>query len=169
MFHEEKLGTAVLVTAQGIGAVCMGLTHRGALRPVRHTPRAARRCSVALPVALIAVRPRAHLPLAVVAIFVVGALYLGSLSSFTTVAQLRAPAELRGRVVSVLMMLLGALYPLGSIAQGAIADEIGLRATTTDAPRCCGSLLLGVWRLLRPAHPTRSATPSRPRRSATTW
>jgi len=49
------------------------------------------------------------LPLAVVAIFAVGALYLGTLSSFTTVAQLRAPAELRGRVVSVLMMLIGAL------------------------------------------------------------
>ena len=65
----------------------------------------------------------------VVAIFFVGFLYLGSLSSFTTIAQLRAPAALRGRVVSVLMMLIGALYPIGSIAQGAIADEIGLRAT----------------------------------------
>ena len=79
----------------------------------------------------------------------VGGLYLGSLSSFTTVAQLRAPAELRGRVVSVLMMLLGALYPLGSIAQGAIGDEIGLRATTTIAA-LVQLLLLGVWRLLRP-------------------
>jgi predicted MFS family arabinose efflux permease len=85
----------------------------------------------------------------VVAIFAVGALYLGSLSSFTTVAQLRAPAELRGRVVSVLMMLIGALYPVGSIVQGAIADQIGLRATTTAAAVLLGVLLLGA-RLLRP-------------------
>jgi predicted MFS family arabinose efflux permease len=91
----------------------------------------------------------ARKPLAIVAIFFVGGIYLGSLSSFTTVAQLRAPAELRGRVVSVLMMLIGALYPIGSIAQGAIADEIGLRATTTGAAVLLGALLL-TWRLLRP-------------------
>ena len=79
----------------------------------------------------------------------VGCLYLGSLSSFTTVAQLRAPAALRGRVVSVLMMLIGALYPIGSIVQGAIADEIGLRATTAGAAVLLGALLL-AWRVLRP-------------------
>ena len=64
---------------------------------------------------------------------VVGFLYLGCLSSFMTIAQLRAPAELRGRVMSTLMVLLGTLYPLGAILQGAIADEIGLRATTAGA------------------------------------
>ena len=84
-----------------------------------------------------------------VAIFVVGFLYLGSLSSFTTIAQLRAPAALRGRVVSVLMMLIGALYPIGAVVQGAIADEIGLRATTAGAAILLGALLL-AWRLLRP-------------------
>ncbi len=47
------------------------------------------------------------------------------------------------------MMLIGSLYPIGSIAQGAIADEIGLRATTTAAAVLLGGLLL-VWRLLRP-------------------
>jgi predicted MFS family arabinose efflux permease len=102
-----------------------------------------------LPVALVLYALAPTLPLAVVAIFGVGALYLGSLSSFTTVAQLRAPPELRGRVVSVLMMLIGALYPIGSIAQGAIADEIGLRATTTGAAVLLGALLL-TWRVLRP-------------------
>jgi predicted MFS family arabinose efflux permease len=47
------------------------------------------------------------------------------------------------------MMLIGALYPLGSIVQGAIADEIGLRATTTGAAVLLGALLL-AWRVLRP-------------------
>ncbi len=102
-----------------------------------------------LPVALVLYALAPTLPLAVVAIFVVGFLYLGSLSSFTTIAQLRAPAALRGRVVSVLMMLIGALYPIGSIVQGAIADEIGLRATTAGAAILLGVLLL-AWRLLRP-------------------
>jgi predicted MFS family arabinose efflux permease len=148
VFHEEKLGTAVLVTAQGLGAVCMGLGlatlfgrfgTRHVLLGVLFT----------LPAALVLYALAPTLPLAMVAIFAVGALYLGSLSSFTTVAQLRAPAELRGRVVSVLMMLIGALYPIGSIVQGAIADEIGLRATTTGAAALLGALLL-TWRVLRP-------------------
>ena len=48
------------------------------------------------------------------------------------------------------MMLIGALYPIGSIMQGAIADEIGLRATTTGAAVLLGALLL-AWRILRPS------------------
>jgi MFS family permease len=148
VFHEEKLGTAALVTAQGVGAVCMGLglaTLFGRLG----TRRVLLAILFLLPGALALYALAPTLPLAVVAIFAVGALYLGTLSSFTTVAQLRAPAELRGRVVSVLMMLIGALYPVGSIVQGAIADEIGLRATTTGAAVLLAALLL-AWRVVRP-------------------
>jgi MFS family permease len=148
VFHEEKLGTAVLVTAQGVGAVCMGLG-LATLFARFGTRRVLLGVLFMLPIVLVLYALAPTLPLAVVAIFAVGAVYLGTLSSFTTVAQLRAPAELRGRVVSVLMMLIGALYPIGSIAQGAIADEIGLRATTTGAAILLGALLL-VWRVLRP-------------------
>ena len=148
VFHNEKFGTAALVTAQGVGAVCMGLA-LGTLFGRFGTRRVLLGVLYSLPVALVLYALAPTLPLAVIAIFFVGGLYLGSLSSFTTVAQLRAPAELRGRVVSVLMMLIGALYPLGSIVQGAIADEIGLRATTTGAALLLGTLLL-AWRVLRP-------------------
>jgi predicted MFS family arabinose efflux permease len=148
VFHEEKLGTAVLVTAQGVGAVCMGLA-LATLFGRFGTRRVLLGVLFTLPGALVLYALAPTLPLAVVAIFAVGALYLGSLSSFTTVAQLRAPPELRGRVVSVLMMLIGALYPIGSIAQGAIADEIGLRATTTGAAIVLAASLLS-WRVLRP-------------------
>ena len=148
VFDEEKIGTAALVTAQGIGAVCMGLSLAGLFARF-----GARRVLLtvlgALPIALLAYALAPTLPLAVIAIFVVGFLYLGSLSSFTTIAQLRAPAALRGRVVSVLMMLIGALYPIGAVVQGAIADEIGLRATTAGAAILLGALLV-AWRLLRP-------------------
>jgi predicted MFS family arabinose efflux permease len=148
VFHDEKFGTAVLVTAQGVGAVCMGLS-LAALFARFGARRVMLTVLAALPLALVAYALAPTLPLAVVAIFVVGFLYLGSLSSFTTIAQLRSPAALRGRVVSVLMMLIGALYPIGSVAQGAIADEIGLRATTAGAAVLLGALLL-AWRLLRP-------------------
>jgi MFS family permease len=148
VFHEEKLGTAALVTAQGLGAVCMALS-LATLFARFGTRRVMLAILGALPLALVAYALAPTLPLAVVAIFVVGFLYLGSLSSFTTIAQLRAPAALRGRVVSVLMMLIGALYPIGSVVQGAIADDVGLRATTAGTAIVLALLLL-LWRLLRP-------------------
>jgi len=148
VFHEEKLGTAALVTAQGLGAVCMALS-LATLFSRFGTRRVMLTILGALPLALVAYALAPALPFAVVAIFVVGFLYLGSLSSFTTIAQLRAPAALRGRVVSVLMMLIGALYPIGSVVQGAIADDVGLRATTAGAAILLALLLL-LWRLLRP-------------------
>ena len=95
VFHEEKLGTAALVTAQGLGAVCMGLA-LATLFARFGTRRVLQGVLYTLPVALVLYALAPTLPLAVVAIFFVGGLYLGSLSSFTTVAQLRAPAELRG-------------------------------------------------------------------------
>ncbi len=103
----------------------------------------------ALPPALIAYALAPTLEVGVVAIFFVGAAYLGCLSSFTTIAQLRAPNEMRGRVMSALMVLLGVLYPLGSILQGWIADDIGLRATTAAAAVLLAVALL-VIRIVRP-------------------
>ena len=73
------------------------------------------------------------LALSALALFFVGALYLGALSTFSTIAQFRAPAAIRGRVLAVNTMILGSLYPLGAVVQGKIADNIGLRA---DNVRC---------------------------------
>jgi predicted MFS family arabinose efflux permease len=103
-----------------------------------------------LPAALCLYAFAPNLVVGVVAIFVVGFLYLGALSSFTTIAQLRSPAHLRGRVLSFLMVLLGTLYPIGSVLQGAIADRVGLRATTAGAGVLMASALLLV-RLARPS------------------
>jgi MFS family permease len=148
VFHNEQAGTAALVTAQGVGAVLMGLS-LGAL----HAHFGGRRVLLGvlwgLPAALCLYAYAPNLVLGVIAIFVVGFLYLGALSSFTTIAQLRSPAHLRGRVLSFLMVLLGTLYPLGSVLQGAIADRVGLRATTAGA----GVLMAAALLLVRVARP----------------
>lgn len=148
VFHNEQAGTAALVTAQGVGAVLMGLS-LGLLHARFGNRRVLLGVLWGLPAALVGYAFAPTLPIAVVAIFVVGFLYLGALSSFTTIAQLRAPTELRGRVLSVLMVLLGTLYPLGSVAQGAIADRVGLRVTTAGAAVLMAAVLLVV-RLTRP-------------------
>jgi MFS family permease len=153
VFHAGEGGTSVLVTAQGIGAVTMGLS----VGPLS-TRFGARRVMVgalsALPVTLVAYAYAPNLAASAVAIFFVGAAYLGSLASFTTIAQLRAPAHLRGRVLSVNNVLLGSLYPLGAVLQGALGDAIGLRTTTAlSAATMAGALL--IVRVTRP-HVTRA-------------
>jgi MFS family permease len=148
VFHDEKAGTSALVTAQGIGAVVMaialgGLTHRYGHRRVLLVNLGA------LYTLLAAYALAPTLELAVVAIFFVGATYLGCLSGFLTIAQLRTPPELRGRVMSITMMLIGATYPLGSVIQGAVADVIGLRATIAGA----AAILAASVVLIRLVHP----------------
>jgi MFS family permease len=148
VLHNVKTGTSVLVTAQGIGAVTMAF----ALGPLvqRYGPRRVLVTVMGwLPLALTAYAFAPNLALSAIALVAVGALYLGALSTFTTVAQLHAPANIRGRVLAVNTVILGALYPLGSVVQGTIADSIGLRATTFGAAAVMALVLLVV-RVARP-------------------
>lgn len=148
VFDTGAGGTAALVTAQGLGAVTMALTLAALAH--RFGPRRVLLAVLwGLPPTLFVYALMPEIALSALAIFFVGLLYLGALSSFTSIAQLRAPAAVRGRVLSVLQVLLGALYPLGAVLQGAIADEIGLRTTTAGAAVLMLVLLLTA-RLLRP-------------------
>lgn len=141
-------GTAVLITAQGIGAVAMALMLGGLVE--RNGPRRVLLMMMgSLPFALAGYAIAPTLAVSAFTLFFVGALYLGALSSFTTIAQLRSPAEIRGRVLSVHTMILGSLYPLGAVLQGKIADSVGLRATTLGA----AALLLAVQLLTRVVRP----------------
>ena len=149
VFDSGAGGTAALVTGQGLGAVAMALS-LGILADRFGARRVMLAVLWLLPAALVAYGLAPALPLAVVAIFVVGFLYLGALSSFTSIGQLRAPSSVRGRVMSTLMVILGTLYPLGSLLQGAIADQVGLRTTTVGAATIMVVALLAA-RVVRPA------------------
>src|SRR5262249_29664954 len=89
------------------------------------------------------------LGLAAVGLFVLGLLYFAMLNSFTTVANLRAPREYRGRVLSVNSVVLGTLYPIGVIVQGALADHIGVRTVTIGG----AVLALAVYAIVRVRRP----------------
>jgi predicted MFS family arabinose efflux permease len=141
-------GTAILVTAQGIGAVAMALS-LSALAHRFGNARVLAGVLWGLPPALVVYAVMPTIALSAIAIFVVGFLYLGALSSFTSIAQLRAPAEVRGRVMGLLMVLLGSFYPVGTIIQGALADAIGLRATTAGAAIIMLAILV-VAKIARP-------------------
>jgi predicted MFS family arabinose efflux permease len=130
------LTTAVLVTAQGVGAVIGALALPGlALRYGRQTMLRTAIFAVPALLCLYALAPT--LALAVPAFVAVGAAYICVLSGLNTVVQLRAPVDARGRILSIYMMTLGLLYPLGAVIQGTVANGHGVRAVTVG-----GALLL---------------------------
>ncbi|MGH9189494.1 MAG: MFS transporter [Acidimicrobiales bacterium] len=131
-FGEEARGTSLLVTAQGVGAVAGAL---GLASLARRFGR--RRVLVAdlalLPFLLMAYAFAPSLELATVALVAVGAGYIGVLSGLGTVVQLRAPTALRARVLSLYMVALGVVYPIGAVIQGFLGDHFGLPAVTAGA------------------------------------
>jgi MFS family permease len=138
--------TAALTTAQGLGAVAGALL----LPPlaVRFGRGPMLVWSLALlPAILIGYGAARSLWLAVAALFGVGLVYMGVLSGLQTVAQLHAPAAYRGRVLSFFLVALGVAYPLGALAQGPVADHIGVGWTTVSAALTLGLIyLLIAWR-----------------------
>lgn len=146
-----KLGltTAVLITAQGVGAVVGALALPGlAVRFGRL--RVLRSALFVLPVLLCGYALAPTLALAVPAFVLVGAGYICVLSGLNTVVQLRAPAATRGRILSIYMMALGLVYPLGAVIQGWLANTHGVRAVTV-----AGALvLLGVLVVTAVVRPT---------------
>jgi MFS family permease len=158
VFDAGARGTSILVTAQGIGAVLMGFA-LGSLTTRYGIRRVVVSMLTLLPPALVLYAAAPVLAVSAITLLVVGALYLGALSSFFTVAQLRAPAHLRGRVLAVNNVILGSLYPLGSVIQGRVADSIGLRATTAGAAIVMAAVLLAV-RVARPGITGAIASPA---------
>jgi MFS family permease len=123
------LTTAALVTAQGVGAVIGALSLAGlATRFGRLT--VLRTALFAVPTLLCGYAVAPTLALAVPAFVAVGAAYICVLSGLNTVVQLRAPVASRGRILSIYMMALGLVYPLGAVVQGWVADTHGVRAVT---------------------------------------
>jgi MFS family permease len=148
VLDEGERGTSILVTAQGIGAVAMGLM-LGTLTQRYGPRRVVITMLSSLPVALACYALAPGIASSAIALVFVGAFYLGCLSSFFTIAQLRAPAHMRGRVVAVNNIVLGSLYPLGAVIQGKAADWWGLRATTLVS----AILLAAVWLTVRAVRP----------------
>ncbi|HKE98126.1 MAG TPA: MFS transporter [Actinomycetes bacterium] len=148
VFHAGAAGAALLVTAQGVGAVLAALA-AGPLG-ARFGPRAL------LVAALLAVGPAAVLyglsptfPVAMLALLVLGFVYLSVLGGTATVCQLRAPREFRGRIASLFMLVLGSGYPLGLVVHGWLGDRVGLPVVTTAG----GLAMLGIVLAVRAVAP----------------
>ncbi|WP_421117855.1 MFS transporter [Aquihabitans daechungensis] len=144
--------TSWFVTAQGVGAVVGAF-----LLPVLAARFGRYRMLLVsfllLPIALVLYGLAPTAAAATVALVGVGGTYMFVFSGIGTVVQLRAPAELRARVLSFYFLALGVLYPIGAVIQGPIADHIGLGEMTVLS----GVALVSVVGLLRVIRPERIA------------
>lgn len=138
--------TSVLITAQGLGAVA------GAFGLASMARRYGRRRVLltnlfTLPVLLVLYALAPNLGTAAVALVAVGAGYIGILSGLATVVQLRAPTGLRARILSLYMVALGTVYPVGAVIHGALGDRVGLRAVTIGSALLFVVIAAWVWRV----------------------
>jgi MFS family permease len=140
--------TGFLTTAQGVGAVAGALAIAPlAIRVGRD--RVLVGSLALLPFALVVYGVSSSLWWAVCSLFIVGLVYIGVLSGLSTVVQLRAPTEYRGRVLSFYLVALGVAYPVGALVQGPLVDRFGLSWTTGGTAALLAVTMLGV-RVLRP-------------------
>ncbi len=138
--------TAALTTAQGLGAVVGALILPPLAVRFGRGPMLGWSL-VLLPFVLIGYGAARSLWLAVAALFGVGLVYMGVLSGLQTVAQLHAPTAYRGRVLSFFLVALGVAYPIGALAQGPVANHIGVGWTTMVAALALALIyVLVAWR-----------------------
>jgi MFS family permease len=78
-------------------------------------------------------------------LLVVGAAESALFAAYETVLLLRLPDEMRGRVMG-LMFTVAAMFPVGAIAAGAVADVIGLRALAVIEGAIIVAMASLIWR-----------------------
>jgi MFS family permease len=152
---EKELGggsaaTGWLITGQGIGAVVVGVSF-GRLAERFGVRRIMVAALVGGPVALILYASAPSWPYAFGALVLCGGMYFAALSSFSTTANVIAPTDLRGRVLSLNQVILGAVYALSLNVEGVLGDRVGLR-TVTRTGALLSLVVLLLLRLVRPRY-----------------
>jgi MFS family permease len=146
VLHGDARATSVLVTAQGIGAVAAAFTLGSVSKRFGVSTVMFGGVGLLCP-ALIAYGLAPRLWLAAPMLMVIGLCYGYAFTSFASVAQQAAPDEMRGRVLAVNFLVLGLLFPVGTLIQGQVADAIGLRWTTAGSGMllAAGLMALAPW------------------------
>ena len=157
VLHAGQSGAALLVGAQGVGAVIGAVT----------LPSLANRTSrifvlraslVTLVVAEVLYGLSPNLTCAAVALGVLGGAYLGTLTGLNTSVQIHAPVKERARILALYTLSLSLSYPLGALVQSVFAKTWGVREVTVAAAGLVALVLLAVsltrpqfWREMGPA------------------
>lgn len=126
VFGKKNIGTSLITTAQGIGAVIVSVMLTS-FHEKYGTTRTQQSFFIGLPFVLIAFGLSPNLFFATPIALFFGVTYLGTLTSATLSSQLAAPPYLKGRISAAFMATLGLLFPLSALIQSVIVEMFGAR------------------------------------------
>jgi predicted MFS family arabinose efflux permease len=122
---EGAEGFGFLMAAVGVGAVAgaltLGIVVRESPPPVLLFTTAAGACAALLSLSVIQ-----QFWLAALALFVMGYAGIMTLSGCNTALQMAAPDRLRGRVMSLHVLVFGGSFPIGAFLVGAMSERWGV-------------------------------------------
>lgn len=134
-----------LIGAAGCGGV-IGMLALASRRDVRGLTRWITAASLASGLGVIVFALSSWLPLSLLAIAVVGFGIVVNGMSVSTLIQTIVDDRMRGRVMGLFSMAFLGMYPLGSLAGGAMAELIGAPATMAIGGGICTIAALLLWR-----------------------
>jgi predicted MFS family arabinose efflux permease len=139
-------GYGYLLSAIGVGAVCGALT-LASLGNTRYKGRIYSIGDAVFPVALFLFTLSRSLGLSVLLLAVMGAGLITRNALTNTLIQTSVPDELRGRVISVYMLMFTGMTPFGALLSGFLAQSFGAPAALrAGAVVLMGTSLLVYWR-----------------------
>jgi MFS family permease len=149
VFHAGAAGLGLLMAAFGTGAV-LATPLVSALSARLGRGRLVAISFTMLSLSVISFGLATELWVGILAMLAAGMAYLALIATLNTTVQLAVEEQLRGRVLAVYFMTFTAGYPLGSLLQGWLAEQVGLHATVAGA----GVILLVISGALvmRPAY-----------------
>ena len=124
VFHQDVGFYSRLMTFSGAGAVTGALVV-AYIGKHRHIGRLLLIFLAAFGTAMVLFALSRNAVLTAVILFIAGALLVMSFALTTSLAQLLAPPELRGRVVSIYMVAFRGGSPLGGLASGWLVTQVG--------------------------------------------
>jgi MFS family permease len=144
VFHMGGGGYGLLLALFGVGALPGALlAARGGSPPSGHKVRALATLTGACIVVTAFAPDR---PVLFVGMAAVGASSIWMIAVANTVVQLRAPAELRGRVMGAWSMALPGMVPITSVICGTLADACGARIAFGATGAVIAGVALTWWR-----------------------
>ena len=141
--HVDARGLGVLLAAIGAGAICGSLVTAviGARR--RGTVWFASACVMSL--GTIALGSVHSFAAALVVLVFLGLSVLSFVGSSNVLLQTLAPADMRGRAISVFAMIILGFVPAGSLLLGTFATLVGLQTSLVCGGALALALAIAVW------------------------
>lgn len=145
VFKGDATLLGFLMAAAGCGGV-VGMLALASRRDVRGLTRWVLAASLAAGISVIVFALSSWLPLSLLAIAFTGFGIVVNGMSVSTMIQTIVDDRMRGRVMGIFSMAFLGMYPLGSLAGGALAAAIGAPATLAIGGCFCTAAALVLWR-----------------------